>query len=168
MHEMFFFPLNPYYFRLKEKIKEIDLCAVVLTVIQLIWQTAYKRLTNFDLHVAEWQGGKMRPPRCRLGLLVSVAVVTLLTGVSCQVAEKHTSQNPCVSKQTCHECIQTPTCAWCWQPVSTFFSGISYLKLFFDFSSSVTNFLNCKPKSIGILRCFWSVRGFSHFPNSSI
>merc|ERR1719458_373541 len=22
-------------------------------------------------------------------------------------------QNPCVSKQTCSECLQTPTCAWC-------------------------------------------------------
>ena len=25
-------------------------------------------------------------------------------------------QNPCVSKQTCSECQQTPTCAWCMQP----------------------------------------------------
>ena len=25
-------------------------------------------------------------------------------------------QNPCVSKQTCSECLQTPTCAWCSQP----------------------------------------------------
>ncbi len=24
-------------------------------------------------------------------------------------------QNPCVSKQTCSECMQTPTCAWCMQ-----------------------------------------------------
>ncbi|XP_046391367.1 integrin beta-PS isoform X2 [Ischnura elegans] len=30
--------------------------------------------------------------------------------------EKLTSQNPCTSKQTCHECIQTPTCAWCSEP----------------------------------------------------
>ena len=25
-------------------------------------------------------------------------------------------QNPCVSKQTCSECMQTPTCAWCKEP----------------------------------------------------
>ena len=25
-------------------------------------------------------------------------------------------QNPCVSKQTCSECLQTPTCAWCSEP----------------------------------------------------
>ena len=27
-------------------------------------------------------------------------------------------QNPCVSKQTCSECLQTPTCAWCMKEVS--------------------------------------------------
>lgn len=26
--------------------------------------------------------------------------------------------NPCISKQSCHECIQTPKCAWCSAPVS--------------------------------------------------
>lgn len=25
-------------------------------------------------------------------------------------------QNPCVSKQTCSECLTTPTCAWCAEP----------------------------------------------------
>lgn len=25
-------------------------------------------------------------------------------------------QNPCVSKETCSKCLQTPTCAWCMQP----------------------------------------------------
>lgn len=25
--------------------------------------------------------------------------------------------NPCVSKQTCSECLQTPTCAWCMKEV---------------------------------------------------
>jgi len=25
-------------------------------------------------------------------------------------------QNPCVSKQSCSQCLQTPTCAWCMQP----------------------------------------------------
>ncbi|CAG0881559.1 unnamed protein product [Darwinula stevensoni] len=32
-----------------------------------------------------------------------------------QLTEKLIS-NPCTSKDTCHECIQTPTCAWCSQP----------------------------------------------------
>ncbi|XP_014241511.1 integrin beta-PS isoform X2 [Cimex lectularius] len=35
--------------------------------------------------------------------------------VSCQQSAK-LQQNPCSFKATCHECIQTPTCAWCWQP----------------------------------------------------
>uniref|UniRef100_A0A8D8UPU8 Integrin beta n=1 Tax=Cacopsylla melanoneura TaxID=428564 RepID=A0A8D8UPU8_9HEMI len=26
------------------------------------------------------------------------------------------NQNPCISKLTCHDCIQTPTCAWCALP----------------------------------------------------
>ena len=29
-------------------------------------------------------------------------------------------QNPCVSKQTCSECLQTPTCAWCMKEVNAF------------------------------------------------
>lgn len=32
--------------------------------------------------------------------------------------ERLTGMNPCISKQTCHECIQTPHCAWCAAPVS--------------------------------------------------
>ena len=30
-------------------------------------------------------------------------------------------QNPCVSKQTCSECLQTPTCAWCMKEVRLVF-----------------------------------------------
>ena len=30
--------------------------------------------------------------------------------------ERLTGMNPCISKQTCHECIQTPHCAWCAAP----------------------------------------------------
>ena len=30
-------------------------------------------------------------------------------------------QNPCVSKQTCSECLQTPTCAWCMKEVTPFY-----------------------------------------------
>jgi len=32
--------------------------------------------------------------------------------------ERLTGMNPCISKQTCHEYIQTPHCAWCAAPVS--------------------------------------------------
>lgn len=32
--------------------------------------------------------------------------------------ERLTGMNPCISKQTCHECIQTPHCAWCAAPVN--------------------------------------------------
>lgn len=46
-----------------------------------------------------------------------VVISCWFLGVWSQQAEKLT-QDPCVLKQTCHECIQTPTCAWCAQPVS--------------------------------------------------
>ncbi|KAI5709706.1 hypothetical protein M8J75_002550 [Diaphorina citri] len=48
----------------------------------------------------------------------SALLVTLAISLSqAQQQEKLVSnQNPCVSKQTCHECIQTPTCAWCSKP----------------------------------------------------
>ncbi|KAF6209301.1 hypothetical protein GE061_015046 [Apolygus lucorum] len=45
--------------------------------------------------------------RWLLGLCLFGAVVS-------QQGDK--SQNPCVSLQTCHQCIQEPTCAWCFQP----------------------------------------------------
>lgn len=35
--------------------------------------------------------------------------------------ERLTGMNPCISKQTCHECIQTPHCAWCAAPVNLIF-----------------------------------------------
>lgn len=38
-------------------------------------------------------------------------------------------QNPCTSKLTCHDCIQTPSCAWCYAPVrpKTFHHNSLYL-----------------------------------------
>nr|CAI5868361.1 unnamed protein product [Callosobruchus analis] len=33
-----------------------------------------------------------------------------------QVPQAFTSANPCTSKGKCHECIQTPSCAWCNDP----------------------------------------------------
>jgi len=40
-------------------------------------------------------------------------LVLLVPLVLAQVDKKHVSQDPCAPKTTCHECIQTPTCAWC-------------------------------------------------------
>ncbi|XP_017782378.1 PREDICTED: integrin beta-PS-like [Nicrophorus vespilloides] len=37
-----------------------------------------------------------------------------INGAFSQVAEKLV-QNPCISKTSCHECIQTPSCAWCYK-----------------------------------------------------
>jgi hypothetical protein len=42
--------------------------------------------------------------------------VLLVHLVQAQVEKKHVSQDPCAPKTTCHECIQTPTCAWCSEP----------------------------------------------------
>ncbi|KAE8742436.1 hypothetical protein FOCC_FOCC011990 [Frankliniella occidentalis] len=47
-------------------------------------------------------------------LLASILSISAQSG-SRQISEK-LAQNPCSSKQTCHECIQTSTCAWCAQP----------------------------------------------------
>ncbi|XP_050434816.1 integrin beta-PS isoform X2 [Adelges cooleyi] len=51
--------------------------------------------------------------------LVITWTVVLLTLGFCSAEEFQQQlirQNPCILKQTCHECIQTPTCAWCAQP----------------------------------------------------
>uniref|UniRef100_A0A7G3AQR4 Integrin beta n=1 Tax=Lutzomyia longipalpis TaxID=7200 RepID=A0A7G3AQR4_LUTLO len=48
-----------------------------------------------------------------MGIYCILLAVAVANG---QLAEKLTSQNPCVSKTTCHECIQTKSCAWCLQP----------------------------------------------------
>uniref|UniRef100_U5EVW7 Integrin beta n=1 Tax=Corethrella appendiculata TaxID=1370023 RepID=U5EVW7_9DIPT len=45
------------------------------------------------------------------GLIVFPAYVS-----SQEKSEKISIQNPCVSKTTCKECIQTKSCAWCMQP----------------------------------------------------
>ncbi|XP_018572183.1 integrin beta-PS isoform X2 [Anoplophora glabripennis] len=38
------------------------------------------------------------------------------TIVIAQIPQRYTSQNPCTTKLKCHECIQTPSCAWCTDP----------------------------------------------------
>lgn len=52
--------------------------------------------------------------------LTIMFTIVLLTLGFCHAEEMHQqliAQNPCVLKQTCHECIQTPSCAWCARPV---------------------------------------------------
>ncbi|KAF0293498.1 Integrin beta-PS [Amphibalanus amphitrite] len=48
--------------------------------------------------------------------LWAVCAALAVTAVWAQEAEKLTQPNPCTSKQTCSECMQTPTCAWCALP----------------------------------------------------
>ncbi|XP_044753352.1 integrin beta-PS isoform X2 [Coccinella septempunctata] len=46
-------------------------------------------------------------------LLISCWIVSC---VIAQIPEQLSAQNPCISKPNCHECIQTPSCAWCFDP----------------------------------------------------
>jgi len=53
-------------------------------------------------------------------LFMTALTIALLTLGYChaeEIQQQLIRQNPCVLKQTCHECIQTPTCAWCAQLV---------------------------------------------------
>jgi len=50
-------------------------------------------------------------------IMLTVALLTLGFCYADEIQQQLIRQNPCVLKQTCHECIQTPTCAWCAQPV---------------------------------------------------
>lgn len=54
---------------------------------------------------------------CTTAGVLAVLFVLLAAAdtVESQFPEKLT-QNPCVSKTTCHDCIQTKNCAWCMQP----------------------------------------------------
>ena len=59
------------------------------------------------------------PNMCSRTLLFSIWCLSA-TLVAAQQSEYGTGffvQNPCVSKTTCGECIQTPTCAWCMKEV---------------------------------------------------
>lgn len=53
----------------------------------------------------------------------SLGIALLTLGFCCyaqEMQQQSIRQNPCILKQTCHECIQTPSCAWCAQPVRTY------------------------------------------------
>ncbi|XP_037807558.1 integrin beta-PS isoform X1 [Lucilia sericata] len=47
--------------------------------------------------------------------LLAFVFTCCVFSVEAQLAGK-LIQNPCVNKRTCHECIQTQSCAWCMQP----------------------------------------------------
>lgn len=49
--------------------------------------------------------------------IISIIIITSVNANYLPL-ERLTGMNPCISKQTCHECIQTPHCAWCAAPVS--------------------------------------------------
>lgn len=51
----------------------------------------------------------------RLLTLALLVFTCFVFSVEAQLAGK-LIQNPCVNKRTCHECIQTQSCAWCMQP----------------------------------------------------
>lgn len=46
-------------------------------------------------------------------LLLIISTFSLITLASAQLPDQNILQNPCVSKSTCRECIQTKSCAWC-------------------------------------------------------
>lgn len=48
-------------------------------------------------------------------IVFAFVLIALANLVECQFPEK-LLQNPCVSKTTCRDCIQTKSCAWCLQP----------------------------------------------------
>lgn len=54
----------------------------------------------------------------------------LVSCVFAQIPEQLTAQNPCISKPNCHECIQTPSCAWCFDPkvsiISSYYSKVPF------------------------------------------
>ncbi|KAK2580997.1 hypothetical protein KPH14_006050 [Odynerus spinipes] len=48
--------------------------------------------------------------------IITIVVLTSIVTANYAPPERLTGMNPCISKQTCHECIQTPHCAWCASP----------------------------------------------------
>ena len=50
--------------------------------------------------------------------IIAITITASLVEANYSPPERLTGMNPCISKQTCHECIQTPHCAWCAAPVS--------------------------------------------------
>lgn len=60
----------------------------------------------------------MRPYYGLLLIVPLIGGVFLISSASAQLRGFGGDTNPCVSKLNCSECIRTPSCAWCAQPVS--------------------------------------------------
>lgn len=54
--------------------------------------------------------------RTTASVLVVLFVLLAAAGTAESQFPEKLTQNPCVSKTTCHDCIQTKSCAWCMQP----------------------------------------------------
>ena len=50
--------------------------------------------------------------------LITIVTLTANSAMKYSPTDRLTGMNPCISKQTCHDCIQTPSCAWCSKIVS--------------------------------------------------
>ncbi|XP_056640802.1 integrin beta-PS isoform X1 [Diorhabda sublineata] len=61
----------------------------------------------FCIMEAPWSKSFLR--NCLILSIISTVVIAQLT-------QRFSSPNPCTSKGKCHECIQTPGCAWCYDP----------------------------------------------------
>lgn len=53
--------------------------------------------------------------------LLFITWVTPNLAVKSLLDSKATGTNACIGKQTCHDCIQTPSCAWCSMPVRFYY-----------------------------------------------
>lgn len=84
---------------------------IISEILDLIYFSFLCCLFLFDFSVH-----KMSVDRRRMWFLAVVATSFLIVFVQSQFAPEKLIQNPCVSKTTCHECIQTKSCAWCKQP----------------------------------------------------
>ena len=67
--------------------------------------------------------------RIRWTIILVAIIYTLSVEANYPPPERLTGMNPCLSKQTCHECIQTPSCAWCAMPVSILILHFCHTKL---------------------------------------
>lgn len=85
-------------------------------------------------------------PSYIVALVVLLCVVSSYQQKQIPVPEKLVNQNPCVSKQTCSECIQTSTCAWCAQP--DYGNGTSTKRCFQPNRNSKTGKLQCRSEYI--------------------
>ena len=64
-------------------------------------------------------------------VLISIAYFASLSEAQYSQADNYRpgffQQNPCVSKQTCSKCLQTPNCAWCMKEVRRKKSTLNFI-----------------------------------------